>query len=197
MKKTAKKESRSEGETTRPTLVDVIRRELREFVIDAGLLALEEMLERERTVVCGPRYAHQEERRAHRGGHAVGELVMGGRRVRVRRPRARGENGHEVVLPSWTAYAAEDPLHERALAQMLIGVSTRRYEGSLEAVPAGVVARGTSKSAVSRRFVAATEGQMRVWLGRDLGDIDLAVLMIDGVYVDDHVLLVAGHAAVS
>jgi putative transposase len=191
MRKTAKKGSRSEEETTSPTLADVIRRDLREFVIDAGLLALEEMLERERTVVCGPRYAHQEERRAHRGGHTVGELVMGGRRVRVRRPRARGMNGREVVLPSWTAYAAEDPLHERALAQMLLGVSTRRYEGSLEGVPAGVVARGTSKSAVSRRFVAATEAQMRVWLGRDLGDIDLAVLMIDGVYVDEHVLLVA------
>jgi len=116
---------------------------------------------------------------------------MGGRRVRVRRPRARGMNGREVVLPSWTAYAAEDPLHERALAQMLLGVSTRRYEGSLEGVPARVLARGTSKSAVSRRFVAATEAQMRVWLGRDLGDIDLAVLMIDGVYVDEHVLLVA------
>jgi putative transposase len=191
MRKTAKKESRSEGETTHPTLADVIRRDLREFVIDAGLLALEEMLERERTVACGPRYTHQEQRRAHRGGHTVGELVMGGRRVRVRRPRARGVNGREVVLPSWTAYAAEDPLQERALAQMLIGVSTRRYESSLEAVPVGVAARGTSKSAVSRRFVAATEAQMRVWLGRDLGDIDLAVLMIDGVYVDEHVLLVA------
>jgi len=191
MRKTAKKGSRSEGETTSLTLADVIRRDLREFVIDAGLLALEEMLERERTAECGPRYTHQEQRRAHRGGHTVGELVMGGRRVRVRRPRARGMNGCEVVLPSWTAYAAEDPLHERAVAQMLIGVSTRRYESSLEAVPAGVAARGTSKSAVSRRFVAATEAQMRVWLGRDLGDIDLAVLMIDGVYVDEHVLLVA------
>lgn len=191
MRKTANKGSRSEEETTSPTLADVIRRDLREFVIDAGLLALEEMLERERTVACGPRYTHQERRRAHRGGHTVGELVMGGRRVRVRRPRARGMNGREVVLPSWTAYAAEDPLHERVLAQMLIGVSTRQYESSLEAVPPGVVARGTSKSAVSRRFVAVTEAQMRMWLGRDLGDIDLAVLMIDGVYVDEHVLLVA------
>ena len=152
----------------------MIGRDLREFVIDAGLLALEEVLERERTVVCGPRYGHQEKRAAYQGGHTVGELVMGGRRVRARRPRARGMNGHEVGLPSWTAYAAEDPLHERTLAQMLIGVSTRRYDSSLQPVPAGVVARGTSKSAVSRRFVAATEAQMRVWLGRDLRDIDLA-----------------------
>lgn len=69
---------------------------------------------------------------------------MVGRRVQVRRPRARGANGHEVVLPTWSAYAAEDPLPERALAQMLIGVSTRRYDGSLEAVPEGVTTRPTS-----------------------------------------------------
>jgi hypothetical protein len=116
MRKTAKKGSRSEEQTAGPTLADVIRRDLREFVIDAGLLALQEMLERERTVVCGPRYARQEERRAHRGGHTVGELVMGGRRVRVRRPRARGANGHEVVLPSWTAYlgCGDEPLRANA-----------------------------------------------------------------------------------
>jgi putative transposase len=192
MKKTAKKGSRSEAETTTPTLAEVIRRDLREFVIDAGLLALQEILERERTVVCGPRYERQEMRRAHRGGHTVGELAMGGRRVTVRRPRARDVNGREVVLPSWTAYAAEDPPPRAGAGPDADrGVSTRRYESSLEAVPAGVTARGTSKSAVSRRFVSATESQMRVWLGRDLGDIDLAVLMIDGVYVEDHVLLVA------
>jgi putative transposase len=44
---------------------------------------------------------------------------------------------------------------------------------------------------VSRRFVAATEKQMAEWLGRDLGAIDLVVLMIDGVYIEEHVLLVA------
>lgn len=191
MRKTAKNETGTEVESTRPTLAQVIRRELREFVIDAGLVALQEVLEEERTVVCGPRYAHQERRRAFRGGHTVGELVMGGRRVQVPRPRARGTNGGEVVLPSWVAYAAEDPLRERALTQMLVGVSTRQYAKSLEPVPIGVTSRGTSKSAVSRRFVAATEDQMRVWLGRDLGNIGLAVLMIDGVYIGDHVLLVA------
>jgi hypothetical protein len=49
----------------------------------------------------------------------------------------------------------------------------------------------TDKSAVSRRFIAATERQMAKWLGRDLGALDLGVLMIDGVVIDAHVLLVA------
>lgn len=172
-------------------LGDVIRLELRDFVVSAGMEALKALLEEERTAICGPRYEHQGGRGAYRSGHTVGELVLGGRRVQVSRPRARGLEGKERHLPSWRAFSAADPLGERALKQMLVGVSTRRYERSLEPVPAGVRTRGTSKSAVSRRFVATTKTKMGEWLGRDLSAIDLAVLMIDGVHIDDHVLLIA------
>src|SRR5262245_40086439 len=151
MKKTARKDVEREVPLAL-ALGEVVRRELREFVVTAGMTALAALLETERTDVCGPRYAHQPERRARRAGHAQGELVLGGRRVGVRRPRARTLDGHEVALPSWTAFAADDPLHERALTQMLSGVSTRRYQCSLEGVPDGVAARGTSKRGVSRRF---------------------------------------------
>ena len=172
-------------------LRDLVRENLREFVISAGTAALTAVLEEERTQLVGPRYAHLPARQARRSGSAPGELVMGGRRVQVRRPRARTLDGKEVQLPSWTAFGAEDPLHERAVEQMLVGVTTRRYARSLEPLPADLPSRGTSRSAVSRRFVAATERQMAEWLGRDLGALDLGVLMIDGVYIDERVLLVA------
>jgi transposase-like protein len=172
-------------------LRDLVRENLREFVISAGTAALTAVLEEERTQLVGPRYAHLPTRQARRSGSAPGELVMGGRRVQVRRPRARTLDGKEVQLPSWTAFGAEDPLDERAVEQMLVGVTTRRYARSLEPLPADLPSRGTSKSAVSRRFVAATERQMAEWLGRDLGALDLGVLMIDGVYIDERVLLVA------
>lgn len=190
MEKVARKDAEKEVPMLH-LLGEVVRQELREFVVTAGMTALAVMLEGERTDACGPRYVHQVERRARRAGHAPGELVMGGRRVRVKRPRARSVDGEEIALPSWAAFSVEDPLHERALAQMLVGVSTRKYRRSLEGVPDGVATRGTSKSAVSRRFVATTEAQMGTWLGRDLSEVDLAVLMLDGVHVDDHVLLVA------
>ncbi|MEK7863933.1 MAG: IS256 family transposase, partial [Chloroflexota bacterium] len=168
-----------------------MREDLRAFVVNAGIAALAALLERERTELCGARYAHQADRRAGRGGHAAGELVMGGRRVRVQRPRVRSVGGREIALPSWELFSAEDPLEERAVEQMLVNVSTRKYARSLEPVPAEIPARGTSKSAVSRRFVAATEVQMGQWLGRDLSGLDLAVLMLDGVHVHEHVMLVA------
>jgi transposase-like protein len=172
-------------------LRDVMRRDLREFVIAAGTAALAAVLEDERTNAVGPRYAHLPARSARRAGSARGELVMGGRRVQVRRPRARTLDGTEIKLPSWAAFAAEDPLDDRAVNQMLVGVSTRRYARSLEPLAAPLPERGTSRSAVSRRFVAATEKQMAEWLGRDLKALDLAVLMIDGICIADHVLLIA------
>jgi transposase-like protein len=100
-------------------------------------------------------------------------------------------DGREVELPTCAAFGAEDPLHERAVEQMLVGVSTRNYARSLEPAPEDLAVRGTSRSAVSRRFVAATDKQMAEWLGRDLSELDLAVLMIDGVFIEEHVPLVA------
>jgi len=111
-------------------LKEVVRQELREFVVSAGMVALSELLEEERTDVCGPRYRHQPGRKARRAGHVRGELVMGGRRVSVHRPRARTVDEREVELPSWKHFSVEDPLHERALTQMLVGVSTRKNERS-------------------------------------------------------------------
>ena len=107
MKNTARKKKPKEAAPAQLTLADVIRADLREFVIDAGAAALSVLLERERTRLVGPRYAHLPMRDAYRAGSAPGELVLGGRRVAVRRPRARTRDGREVELPTWTAYAAE------------------------------------------------------------------------------------------
>jgi hypothetical protein len=60
--------------------------------------------------------------------------VLGGRRVTVDRPRVRRSDGHEEHLPSWKEFSNVDPLTQRAVEQMLIGVSTRRYERSLDPI---------------------------------------------------------------
>jgi putative transposase len=72
---------------------------------------------------------------------------------------------------------------------MLVGVATRKYGRSLE--PIGVQTRGTSKSAVSRRFVAATAARVEEQLAQPLGDFKLAALMIDGIHFGEHIVLVA------
>ena len=136
-------------------LVDILidtQAELQELVVASGLKVLEAMLEEDRAAVCGPRYAHQPARQAYRTGHTPSQVVLGGRKVAIRRPRAR-RAGEEVPLPTARAFANADPLNRRVVDQMLIGVATRQYARSLEPLGADVTTRGTSKSAVSRRFV--------------------------------------------
>ena len=170
---------------------EFVRAALYEVVIGTGLAFVGEALEEERTALCGPRYGHLAQRKAVRAGQVASSLVLGGRRVAVKRPRVRSVDGHEVALPSWLAWSAQDPLHERALEQMVLGVSSRRYARSLEPLPAGIVATGTSKSAVSQRFVYGTERKLAELMSRSLEGLTLTVLMIDGVHFADHVVLAA------
>jgi putative transposase len=80
-----------------------------------------------------------------------------------------------------------------ALEKMMAKLSTRRYRAGLEPVGAAVAAtaRATSRSAVSRRFVAATERALDELMSADLAGLDLVALMIDGVHFADHLCVVA------
>lgn len=54
-----------------------------------------------------------------------------------------------------------------------------------------MVSRGTSKSSVSRRFVAKTMAQLRAWQSAPLDGLDLVALLLDGVHIGEHCLVVA------
>lgn len=172
-------------------LANLMRSTLLDTVITTGSIEAIRMLEEQREALCGPKHSQDGDRRAYRYGHCPGSLVMGGRRVTLPRPRVRTLDGHELELPAWKQWSDEDPLEERALAQMLLGVSTRGYSSSLEALPAPLPERGKSRSAVSRRFVRGTQKRLVHLLNRDLSGLRLAVLMIDGIHFDDHVVLAA------
>jgi len=62
-----------------------------------------------------------------------------------------------------------------AMERMLAGLSTRRYGAGLEPVGQGVTvsATATSRSAVSRKFVAMTETALEDMLAADLSGLDL------------------------
>lgn len=174
-------------------LVDLLidtRAELMELAVASGLKVLTTMLEADRTALCGPRYQHQVARAASRAGRVSGEVVLGGRKVQIRRPRVRAE-GHEVALPTFEAFADTDLLNRRVVEQMLIGVATRQYGRSLEPIGPEVPTRGTSKSAVSRRFVAKTAAQLTAWRSTALDALDLVALLIDGVHIGEHCIVVA------
>ena len=62
-----------------------------ELMVRSGLRVLDAMLEEDRTALCGPRYVHQPARAASRAGTVPSEVVLGGRKVAVARPRVRAD----------------------------------------------------------------------------------------------------------
>ena len=76
---------------------------------------------------------------------------------------------------------------------MLAKLSTRRYQIGLEPMGEVVTAksRSVSKSAVSRRFVAATESALAELMAADLSELDLVAIMVDGVEFAQHLCVVA------
>lgn len=195
MRKSARKVENNQATTVLAQLVlpmaALIRGELRELVMSLGIQAIGAMLEQERTALCGPLYAHDAERTATRGGSTPGSLTMGGRKVRIKRPRVVGRDGKEVPLGTWEDLGSADPMGDRVLEQMTVGVATRKYARSLEPVPKELQGHATSKSTVSRRFVEVTQAKLDEWLARPLGGLGICAVFIDGLHFAEHVVLAA------
>jgi putative transposase len=175
-------------------LATAAREGLLALAVGTGLQVLEIMLAEDVARLVGAKGRHIPERSAVRHGSEPGQVTLGGRRMRVRRPRVRTADGtREVVVPTYQAFAATDLLDQLAVERMLAKLSTRRYQAGLEPVGTQVeqAATGTSRSAVSRRFVARTEHALAELLAQDLSGLDLVALMVDGIRVAEHCCVVA------
>lgn len=173
-------------------VLDRAHQDLLSVALGSGIEILKEMLKEDQERLCGPKHRPDQQRLAYRHGRDEGPVVMGGRKVRVVKPRVRGVNDEEIPLPTWEWATQEDPLQQRTLQQLLAGVSTRGYASSLEPPPPGVdESLSVSRSSVSRRFVAQTKARVEEFLSRPLGELDVPIVMIDGSWLGDHLLLVA------
>ena len=164
--------------------------DLTEWVYEQGLTALHLLLREDAEKIAGPKGKHEKERTHNHWGSTDGELSFGGRRIQVSRPRVRSKSGAEASLPHFEAFRAEDPLPERVLNQILVGVSTRNYESSLDKPSAKLKSRGTSKSAASRHLVSQTTKKLEEYLSRGLEEFELAALMMDGLEVAGQTVVV-------
>jgi len=157
--------------------------------LSAGRQVFHTMMEQDRERLCGPKNVPNPDRRAVRGGSAPSEVVLGGRRIALPRLRARSTEGKELPLPSFAYASARDPLDAYTLESIAVGVATRKYHRTLDPLPPGVAETAVSKSAVSRRFVALTRDRLVTWMAAPLEDLDIRLLLIDGLHFRDHVIL--------
>jgi transposase-like protein len=175
-------------------LTGAVKEGLLALAVGAGLGVLHVLMEEGVTAVAGPKGRHDPGRVAKRHGTEDGSVTLGGRRVPVRRPRVRSADGRrEIPVPAYEAFASTEILGELALERMMAKLSTRRYRAGLEPVGQAVeaTATSTSRSTVSRRFVALTERALAEMMAADLSGLDLVALMVDGVHFAEHCCIVA------
>ncbi len=141
------------------------------LAVGVGLQVMQTLTAADVTTLAGPRGKHDQVRTVVRHGRERGSVTLGGRRVPVTRPRVRAADGSgELPIPSYELFTSTEILGRMAMEKMLAGLSTRRYPVGLEPVGRQVAetCSATSKSAVSRRFVAMTETALSDLLAADL-----------------------------
>ena len=106
-----------------------------------GLRVLGELMAEEATEIAGPKGRHDPERIAKRHGKERGSVTLGGRRLRLWRPRLRSADDRiEIRLATYEHFARRDPL-----AKVVFG------RGSWPGSAAGATSARRSRSAPKRR----------------------------------------------
>ena len=170
-----------------------VKKSFDRFCLMAGIDSLNRMFAEDAEELCGPRYGRGSGKNGHRWGTTRGRVGFHGGMIEVERPRVRDRKGKEIALASWEAARDAGFLEQWAVNLTLMNVAMRKFGRAVRlpegAVPAGTGA-GLSKSAVSRRFVALTEEKLTEWMSCDLSRLDLLVIQIDGMHLDENLLMI-------
>ena len=102
--------------------------------------------------------------------------------------KQRSKDGKELPLPSLGWFQREDSLNESILSRLLWGISTHKYERSVEY--GGADSACTSKSEVSCRYIKGLESLMNEFFKRPIEN-SYPVIMIDGMKVGDMTIIAA------
>jgi transposase-like protein len=164
------------------------RRGLLDFSINLGVTVFKQMMEYEATEMAGPKGKHDPDRSAYRHGTEKTQIVLGGSKIRTDRVRVRSLDGGEMPFETLDLFQNEDILNEAQLEKLLCGVSTRKYERTLDYGSANTTS--TSKSEASRRFAKGMKALMDEFFTRSMLD-SYPVMLIDSIRVGKSMVIVA------
>lgn len=179
-------------ELTRRDLQQAVKGRFSSFCTAVGIQALMTLMDQDVEAMAGPKGKHDPNRTAYRHGYQNTTVPMGNQRLGIKRPRARSiETDTDLPIPSYEAFANDDELLEAALNRMLYGMSSRDYRHGIEDYSDIAETSGTSKSAISQRFIKASAKEAQKVLGRRFDQETIPVLMIDGIALGDYTAIVA------
>lgn len=160
--------------------------EFHAFASSAGVLVMKSLMEAEEISLAGEKGSHGTE--INRYGRNPGSVGVGGQKVSVERRRLRTRDGREVRLTSYDAFHRTSDRSLAVYERLIGGISCRDYAQTVEAVADGY---GVSKSVVNRDMLQATSKDLAALCEKDLGDVDILVLIIDGIRIGKTLQVVA------
>lgn len=173
-------------------VVDVLSGTEQKLASELHGIALEVMkavMEFEILGVAGAKGQHRVDRQYTRGGHNPGSVVIDGVKEPCAVPRVVAVGNHKSYsLRSYGVFHRAGDAVTRAYRALINGISTRTFA---EGVGAFVEGYGLSPSTISRHMIAATARKVEELFTRPLGEIELAVVMIDGIAMGDHTVVIA------
>ncbi len=166
------------------------RLDLIRALIPIGLFHVAEELDREVIGLAGARHSRKTDQGApRRYGTNPGSVKLAGQTVPIPVPRLRNHDG-EVPLSSYANLHQGGDLNEQVFRQVLYGISCRNYEQAAENIPGAI---GLSSSTVSRKFVEASAKKLREFQERNLSDLDLVAVFLDGKsFAEDQMVIAVG-----
>lgn len=177
-----------------PFDVESIRDGMREMMLttvrEAMLHTLTDLVNEEVREMAGARHSRRgASNPLRRHGHAPCAIFIDGQPVAFDRPRVRNTaTNTEVELARMTALQSREALDADVLGKLVRGISTRNYEGALNAVANGM---GLKKSAVSESFIRASKHDLDAINTRRLDEYTFVAVFIDGKAFAEHALLCA------
>ena len=156
-------------------------------LIPIGLLAVEEALQSEVTELAGQRYSR--ECSLKRWGSNPGSVFLGNQKLSIRVPRLGDtEENEEVGLQAYRQLQSPQIVDERVFAQVLNGISMRKYEKAVEKIPETF---GISKSSISQKFIKASAQKLKELNERNLNDQDIIAIFMDGKSFAQNEMIIA------
>jgi len=155
---------------------------------EAGLLLMSAAMDAECEKIAGTKDSKNPLRAANWWGSDLSPAYYDNQKVLIERPRLRGTDNKEIPLATFRAFRNPRGIRNSIIKNMVLGISSRNYEETVEGFVKGY---GIKKSSVSRHFVKATAEQMREFLERDLVGLDLVAIFIDGIQFKGHLIVVA------
>lgn len=176
----------------RADLSQLINGEVQSFCHRLGLLVVEQFMQAEVEELLGDRYSRDRQTDSYRWGSQAGSIVVGAQKAPIAKPRVRTRladgSSEELSLESYAAFNKPEAMNKAVLNRLLSGVSSRDFSRTVEQVSD---AAGLSKSTFSRKAIKATAEMAKQFEARNLADLAIQVILIDGTHEGEQMNVVA------